>query len=58
MGAARQILTVAEMAAADRAAIAAGTPGEVLMTRAGWSALTVTAPWISASDSSSAIEAS
>ncbi len=29
------ILTVAETAAADRAAIAAGTPGEVLMERAG-----------------------
>jgi hydroxyethylthiazole kinase-like uncharacterized protein yjeF len=33
--AARQILTVAETAAADRAAIAAGTPGAVLMERAG-----------------------
>lgn len=33
--AARQILTVAETAAADRAAIAAGTPGTVLMERAG-----------------------
>jgi hydroxyethylthiazole kinase-like uncharacterized protein yjeF len=32
---ARPILTVAEMAAADRAAIDAGTPGEVLMERAG-----------------------
>ncbi len=32
---ARPILTVAEMTAADRAAIAAGTPGEVLMERAG-----------------------
>lgn len=31
----RPILTVAEMTAADRAAIAAGTPGEVLMERAG-----------------------
>ena len=30
-----EILTVAEMAAADRAAIAAGTPGTVLMQRAG-----------------------
>jgi hydroxyethylthiazole kinase-like uncharacterized protein yjeF len=33
--AARKILTVAEMTACDRAAIAAGTPGEVLMERAG-----------------------
>ena len=33
--AARQILTVAETSAADRAAIAAGTPGSVLMDRAG-----------------------
>ncbi|HSV02082.1 MAG TPA: NAD(P)H-hydrate dehydratase [Phenylobacterium sp.] len=33
--AARQILTVAETAAADRAAIAAGTSGAVLMERAG-----------------------
>lgn len=32
---ARPILTVAEMTAADRAAIAAGTPGVVLMERAG-----------------------
>lgn len=32
---ARPILTVAEITAADRAAIAAGTPGEVLMERAG-----------------------
>lgn len=32
---ARPILTVAETTAADRAAIAAGTPGEVLMERAG-----------------------
>jgi ADP-dependent NAD(P)H-hydrate dehydratase / NAD(P)H-hydrate epimerase len=32
---ARKILTVAEMTAADRAAIAAGTPGETLMERAG-----------------------
>jgi hydroxyethylthiazole kinase-like uncharacterized protein yjeF len=32
---ANDILTVAEMAAADRAAIAAGTPGFVLMQRAG-----------------------
>ncbi len=32
---ARPILTVAEMGAADRAAIAAGTPGAVLMERAG-----------------------
>lgn len=32
---ARPILTVAEMSAADRAAIAAGTAGEVLMERAG-----------------------
>ncbi len=31
----RPILTVAEMTAADRAAIEAGTPGEVLMERAG-----------------------
>ena len=31
----REILTVAEMAAADRAAVAAGTPGRVLMERAG-----------------------
>jgi hydroxyethylthiazole kinase-like uncharacterized protein yjeF len=31
----REILTVAEMTAADRAAIAAGTPGRVLMERAG-----------------------
>lgn len=31
----REILTVAEMTAADRAAIAAGTPGAVLMERAG-----------------------
>jgi hydroxyethylthiazole kinase-like uncharacterized protein yjeF len=31
----RSILTVAEMTAADRAAIAAGTPGYVLMERAG-----------------------
>jgi len=31
----RPILTVAEMGAADQAAIAAGTPGEVLMERAG-----------------------
>ncbi|MDB5368219.1 MAG: uncharacterized protein JWM77_4146 [Rhodospirillales bacterium] len=31
----RAILTVAEMQAADRAAIAAGTPGSVLMARAG-----------------------
>ena len=31
----RQILTVAEIGAADRAAIAAGTPGAVLMERAG-----------------------
>jgi len=35
MTAARQILTVAEMSAADAAAIAAGTPGVVLMERAG-----------------------
>jgi len=33
--AARQILTVAETAQADKAAIAAGTPGSVLMERAG-----------------------
>jgi len=33
--AARQILTVAETAAADQAAMAAGTPGTVLMERAG-----------------------
>ena len=33
--AARQILTVAEMSRADSAAIAAGTPGAVLMERAG-----------------------
>lgn len=33
--AARQILTVAETARADQAAIAAGTPGSVLMERAG-----------------------
>jgi len=33
--AARKILTVAEIGAADRAAIAAGTPGTVLMERAG-----------------------
>jgi len=33
--AARQILTVAETARADKAAIAAGTPGSVLMERAG-----------------------
>jgi len=33
--AARQILTVKEMGAADAAAIAAGTPGSVLMERAG-----------------------
>ncbi|MDB5495354.1 MAG: yjeF family protein, partial [Phenylobacterium sp.] len=32
---ARQILTVAETARADQAAIAAGTPGAVLMERAG-----------------------
>jgi hydroxyethylthiazole kinase-like uncharacterized protein yjeF len=31
----RQVLTVAEMTAADQAAIAAGTPGTVLMERAG-----------------------
>jgi NAD(P)H-hydrate epimerase len=31
----RAILTIAEMQAADRAAIAAGTPGSVLMARAG-----------------------
>ena len=36
--AARQILTVAETSAADRAAIAAGTPGTVLMDRAGTAA--------------------
>ena len=35
MRAARQILTVAEMAAADRAAIAAGASGAMLMERAG-----------------------
>ena len=35
MGLGHEILTVAEMAAADRAAIAAGTPGGVLMDRAG-----------------------
>ena len=33
--AARKILTVAEIAAADRSAIAAGTPGSELMERAG-----------------------
>jgi hydroxyethylthiazole kinase-like uncharacterized protein yjeF len=33
--AARQILTVSEMGRADAAAIAAGTPGTVLMERAG-----------------------
>lgn len=33
--AAPEILTVAEMTAADQAAIAAGTPGLVLMERAG-----------------------
>ena len=32
---ARQILTLAEMGAADAAAIAAGSPGPVLMERAG-----------------------
>jgi len=35
MGRGLEILTVAEMTAADRAAIAAGTPGIVLMERAG-----------------------
>jgi hydroxyethylthiazole kinase-like uncharacterized protein yjeF len=35
MGQGPEILTVAEMTAADRAAIAAGTPGSVLMERAG-----------------------
>ena len=35
MGLGHEILTVAEMAAADRAAIAAGTPGGALMERAG-----------------------
>jgi len=35
MGHGLEILTVAEMTAADRAAIAAGTPGPVLMRRAG-----------------------
>jgi hydroxyethylthiazole kinase-like uncharacterized protein yjeF len=35
MPGAREILTVPEMAAADRAAIEAGTPGHVLMERAG-----------------------
>ena len=35
MGLGHEILTVAETAAADRAAIAAGTPGAVLMERAG-----------------------
>ncbi|MDP1631935.1 MAG: NAD(P)H-hydrate dehydratase [Caulobacter sp.] len=35
MGAAPEILTIAEMTAADAAAIAAGTPGLVLMERAG-----------------------
>ena len=35
MAAGLEILTVAEMAAADQAAIAAGTPGAVLMQRAG-----------------------
>lgn len=35
MGPALEILSVAEMGAADRAAIAAGTPGSVLMERAG-----------------------
>ncbi|HEY5410695.1 MAG TPA: NAD(P)H-hydrate epimerase, partial [Caulobacteraceae bacterium] len=35
MGQGPEILTVAEMGAADRAAIAAGTPGAVLMQRAG-----------------------
>jgi hydroxyethylthiazole kinase-like uncharacterized protein yjeF len=34
-GVAREILTVAEMAAADRAAVARGTPTPVLMERAG-----------------------
>ncbi len=36
---AREILTVAEMGAADHAAIAAGTPGVVLMERAGQAAV-------------------
>ena len=35
MSAGRQILSVEQMTAADRAAIAAGTPGSVLMERAG-----------------------
>jgi len=35
MGSAPDILTVGEMTAADRAAIAAGTPGQLLMERAG-----------------------